>query len=74
MKNKDDELKSLHDKILKLNQTIESLQLSFNKEEAERQRICVELSKVNNLSKIWNSERSALERQVSHLLFYAFSK
>jgi len=65
IKNKEDELKSLQDNITNLNQTIESLQLKFDKEIGERQRLGEELTKMNNESKLLTSEKSALERQVS---------
>lgn len=55
---------SLKDNIENLNKDLESLQLQLDKEIAERQRLDGELSKLNNESKIWSSEKSALERQV----------
>jgi len=66
IKNKEEELKLLQDEIAKLNQTIESLQLNLEKEIAERSRLDKELSKMMNQSKVWTSEKSALERHVSH--------
>lgn len=66
IKNKEEELKLLQDKITHLNQTIESLQLNLEKEIAERSRLDKELSIMINQSKVWTSEKSALERQVSH--------
>lgn len=68
LKNKDDEIKSLHDKMVNLNQTIESLQLKLDKEIAERQRLGQELSTMNNECKVWASEKSAFERQVIYLI------
>lgn len=65
IKNKEDELKLLQDKILNLNETIESLQLKLDKEIAERQRLSEELSKINGECIVWASEKSAFERQVS---------
>lgn len=66
IKNKEDELKSLQNKILNLNETIEALQLKLDKEIAERQRLSEELSKINNECMVWASEKSALERQVNY--------
>lgn len=60
-------MKLLQDNITNLNQTIESLQLNLKKEIAEQSRLGEELSKINDQSKAWNSEKSALERQVSYL-------
>lgn len=66
IKNKEEELKLSQDKINSLNQTIESLQLNLNKEIAESSRLEKELSKMTNQSKLWASEKAALERQASH--------
>lgn len=77
IKNKDDELKSLQDKIANFNQTIECLQLKLDKEIAERQRLNGELSNFNNESKVWTSAKSAFERQVSlcfYVSYYVLSK
>lgn len=65
IKNKEDELKSLQDNITNLNQNIETLQLKYDKEVGERQRLSNELTKINNESKLQISEKSSLERQVS---------
>jgi len=65
IKNKEDELKSLQDNITNLNQNIETLQLKYDKEVGERQRLSNELTKMNNESKLQISEKSSLERQVS---------
>lgn len=67
IKNKDDELQLQLDNITNLNQNIESLQLKLDKEIAERKRLDEELSKMNNESKVWTSEKSAFERQVCYL-------
>ncbi|KAE9542770.1 hypothetical protein AGLY_002681 [Aphis glycines] len=64
IKNKEDELKSLQDNITNLNQNIETLQLKYDKEVGERQRLSNELTKINNESKLQISEKSALERQI----------
>lgn len=75
IKNKDDELKSQLDNIANLNQSIESLQLKLDKEIAERKRLDEELSRMNNESKVWISEKASFERQVSYLInIYIFSK
>lgn len=55
----------LQDNISNLSETKESLKLNLDKEIAERQRVDEELSKINNELKVWTSEKSALERQVS---------
>lgn len=67
IKNKEDELQVLKDKIENLNETKESLQLKLDKEIAERQRVEEELSKINNELQVWTSEKSSLGRQVSCL-------
>lgn len=67
IKNKEDEIIVLQDKITSLNEIKESLQLKLDKEIAEHQRIDEELSKINNERKVWTSEKSSLERQVSNL-------
>lgn len=67
IKNKEDELQVLKDKIENLNETKESLQLKLDKEIAERQRVDEELSKINNELQVWTSEKSSLGRQVSYL-------
>lgn len=68
IKDKEDELKLQLDNIANLNQNIESLQLKLDKEIAERKRLEEELSKMNNEYKVWTSEKSAFERQVSYLI------
>jgi len=68
VKNKEDELKSLQDNITNLNQGIESLQLKYDKEVAEHQRLSNELTRINNECKLHTSEKSSLERQVSYLI------
>jgi allophanate hydrolase subunit 1 len=65
IKKKEDELKLLQDNITNLNQAIESLQLKYDKEVAEHQRLSNELNKINNESKVQISEKSSLERQVN---------
>lgn len=65
IKNKEDELKLLQDNIANLNQGLESLQLKYDKEVAEHQRLSNELTRINNESKVQISEKSSLERQVS---------
>lgn len=67
IKNKEDELKLLQDNITNLNQGLESLQLKYDKEVAEHQRLSNELTRINNESKVHISEKSSLERQVSYL-------
>jgi len=69
IKNKGEELKLLQRKIANLNKTIESLQLNHEKEMSERSILDKELSKTINQSKIWTSEKSVLERQVSHFYY-----
>lgn len=71
IKNKENELKSRDDDIRNLNLTIETLKLKFEKEVAECQRLSEELSKMNNNSKIWTSEKSALERQVCYFILFS---
>jgi len=68
IKNKEDELKLLQDNITNLNQGLESLQLKYDKEVAEHQRLSNELTRINNESKVQISEKSSLERQVSYLI------
>lgn len=68
IKNKEDELKLLQDNISNLNQGLESLQLKYDKEVAEHQRLSNELTRINNESKVQISEKSSLERQVSYLI------
>lgn len=79
IKNKEDELKLLQDNITNLNQGLESLQLKYDKEVAEHQRLSNELTRINNESKLHISEKSALERQVSSLIvekkiFFLYNK
>jgi len=68
IKNKEDELKLLQDNITNLNQGLESLQLKYDKEVAEHQRLSNELTRINNESKVQISEKASLERQVSYLI------
>jgi len=68
IKNKEDELKLLQDNITNLNQGLESLQLKYDKEVAEHQRLVNELTRINNESKVQISEKSSLERQVINLI------
>jgi len=68
IKNKEDELKLLQDNIANLNQGLETLQLKYDKEVAEHQRLSNELIRINNESKVHISEKSAFERQVSYLI------
>lgn len=68
IKTKEEEIKSLKDNITNLNKDLESLQLKHDKEIAEHQRLSKELTKINNESKVWISEKSALERQVSYFI------
>jgi len=58
----------LQDNITNLNQGLESLQLKYDKEVAEHQRLSNELTRINNESKVQISEKSSLERQVSYLI------
>jgi len=78
IKNKEDELKLLQDNITNLNQGLESLQLKYDKEVAEHQRLSNELTRINNESKVQISEKSSLERQVSYLIvennFFQYNK
>lgn len=66
IKNKEDKLNLLQTEITNLTKTIESLQLKLDKEIAEHSRLAEELSVTNYQSKIWTSEKSTLERQVSY--------
>lgn len=78
IKNKEDELKLLQDNITNLNQGLESLQLKYDKEVAEHQRLSNELIRINSESKVQISEKSSLERQVSYLIignnFFLYNK
>lgn len=67
IKSKSDEIKLLLDTITSLNQNTESLQLKLDKEVAECKRLSEEWCRINNESKVWTSEKSSYERQVSFL-------